>query len=455
MKRVLYDVPRFSTFLHREARDLRLAGPDDTAAEKFADELFERLYTGGDMLALPEGERDKKLAGWAERFHKQATEVPAFKRFAREVQGDVLASAIAVESLTASLKPEQEAEKPKPPPQKPGQPGGQPGNGAGAALARAQAKSPDETMRRAVLAATARAERAVDEAREAFEGLSGVGGLMPGNEAGEHMGSIDVDQVKRLIRSLKAQPQLKRIADLAGKMKRIAATKRRTKVVHGADEVTDVEVGADLGRLLPSEAVKLMHPALKMVLMRDLTERNALQYRLEGRDTKGKGPLVVLTDKSGSMFGNRDVWATAVALALLSEAQREGRTFALIPFDHRVMNTYVVKRGETLPEQALFVPADGGTDINAAMVAGLGVIEQEPGLKKADIVLITDGGSSAYGVEPLREKAKALNVNVIGISIGEPKTALAAWADEAYEILRTDTLEDVPAGALFGAAEEA
>ena len=42
----------------------------------------------------------------------------------------------------------------------------------------------------------------------------------------------------------------------AGRFKRIAAAKRRSKVRHGADEIADIEQGADLGRLLPSELAK-------------------------------------------------------------------------------------------------------------------------------------------------------------------------------------------------------
>ena len=55
-----------------------------------------------------------------------------------------------------------------------------------------------------------------------------------------------------------------------------------------------------------------------------------MQYLLSGNEPLGKGPLVVLLDKSGSMDGPRDIWATALSLALLDQAHRERRPFALV-----------------------------------------------------------------------------------------------------------------------------
>ena len=63
--------------------------------------------------------------------------------------------------------------------------------------------------------------------------------------------------------------------------------------------------------------------------MRSLLERQILQYQLSGAETLGRGPLVLLLDKSGSMDGTKDLWATALSLALLEHAQAERRPFAI------------------------------------------------------------------------------------------------------------------------------
>ena len=55
MKRVLYDVPRWHVYLHRDSRGLENATERDTPVTKFEDEVFDRLYSGESRPALPEG----------------------------------------------------------------------------------------------------------------------------------------------------------------------------------------------------------------------------------------------------------------------------------------------------------------------------------------------------------------------------------------------------------------
>src|SRR6266536_2943612 len=273
-----------------------------------------------------------------------------------------------------------------------------------------------DPLRRPLAAACARASSAVEDLRDAVEGLAEVdfgGGHAPGSGTkdgapGEH------PAVRPLAARLKNDQRLRRIAALAGRFKRIAANKRRQRVKHGADEITDVEQGADLARTLPAELAKLSHRLLRLDFMRSLLERQVLQYRLSGTAALGKGPLVVLLDKSGSMDGPRDVWATGVALALLQHAQRERRMYARLGFDSHVKFEAVVKPGDALPEGGLFVGCCGGTEIGVALTHGLEIIRTHPGaLKKADLVLVTDGGSDPTSALAVRAAAAALGVTVL------------------------------------------
>jgi len=92
-----------------------------------------------------------------------------------------------------------------------------------------------------------------------------------------------------------------------------------------AEEITDVELGNDLGRLLPVELVKLRHPRLHALALRDLHERKAMQYALTGKERLGKGPLCCCW--TGRVDGGeKDTWSSAVALALMGLAHTEHRT---------------------------------------------------------------------------------------------------------------------------------
>jgi uncharacterized protein with von Willebrand factor type A (vWA) domain len=265
-------------------------------------------------------------------------------------------------------------------------------------------------------------------------------------------GQLSAKAIRSLAARLKTDARLKQIALLAGRFKRIAASKRRQKLKHGADEISDIEQGADLGRLLPSELMQLTHRPRRLLLLKNLLERQAMQYQLIGNQPLGKGPLVVLLDKSGSMDGPRDIWATALALALLDQAQRERRPFALVAFDYRVKFEAVVKSGEPLPEAALFTACAGGTEIGDAVNRGLELIRQNQGaLRKADLVLVTDGGSDAQMAPKLREQAIELGVTILGLGIGVEREWLAPWCDDIQVVQDLTSLNDASAERLFGA----
>ena len=421
MKRIIYDVGKWSIYLHRDARGLPSVDADDHAERRFEDELFERLYAGDAERLSPE-DQDTQLAAWAESVHATCHALPDFARLSSETRGDAFAAATAIEKLMDELRPKMQQATPDAP-----------------------------ALRRAMRAGCEKASAAVDEARSVTEGLEQVAfGSAAGR--GHVAGASRPNPSSRsLAVRIRDDARLRRIALLAGRFKRIAATKHRQRVRHGADEVSDIELGADVGRLLPSALVRLRHPKLKLALLRDLSERRCLQYALRGSETLGKGPLVVALDKSGSMDGPPDTWSTAVALALLDVAQRERRPFALLGFDEGIKHEVIVKPGELLPETELFVSCGGGTDIANVMARSLEIIETNPGaMKRADIVLITDGGSSIEQAASLRARAATLGVTILGFGIGVEPSSLVPWCDEVHSVLDLDRIDDHSAEVMFG-----
>jgi hypothetical protein len=418
MKRIIHDIPKWSLYLHRAARGLPRADANDAARRKLEDELFERLFAG-ELEPLPDSERDRGHAEWAQRVHDTMGQLPAFERLAAECRGRSDEAAMAVEALMNELR----------------------GDG-----------SPDELRRLARIGCT-KAGAAVDELREAMAGLEHVA-FGAGVESSPQGAVADGTNARSLAARLRDSGRLRAIAKLAGRFKRIAGTKRRSRVKHGADEIVDVEQGADLGRLLPLELAMLVHPTTKRLSLRNLVERSCLQYRLVGTETLGKGPLVVCLDKSGSMEGERDVWATSVALALLDVAQAEKRPFALLCFDAYIKHEAIVMPGGALPEAALFVPADGGTDIDRVVTRGLEIIEQHPGvLRAADLVLVTDGVSCADQAVDLRARAGVLGVSILGVAIDVEPGALAPWCDTVVAAHDMQRLDDATASALFAGGQ--
>jgi uncharacterized protein with von Willebrand factor type A (vWA) domain len=427
MKRLLFDVPKWHLLQHRDHRGRPLPAPSDDRFTQLEDELFERLYCGDpERLTDPP---DPQLAAWADQLHSTLDQLPAFNRLSAECRGNPAAAAAAVETLLEKLRPTLPPAAPAPP---------------------VRSTPP---LRPAALSACLAASKTVEDLHDATQALSQVlfespGTLHAANPPGSGARAIP------LAARLRGDRRLQRIALLAGRLKRIAASKRRQRVRHGADELTDVEQGDNLARALPSELAKLAQPRRRLAFFRSLLERQVLQYQLVGSETLGKGPLVLLLDKSGSMAtgdGSRDIWASALALALLEHAHSERRPFALVAFNGGITYDAIIKPGDRLPEEALFVSCDGGTSISTAVERGLEIIRSAQGaLRKADLVLITDGQDNATSnAASLREQARALNVSLLGLAIAFPAEQLSDWCDHAYGITDLSTVDPGAANALF------
>lgn len=407
MKRILYEVPRWSIFLHRHAAGLPLVDAGDSRERCLADEIFGRLYAG-DLAELPElPSSDPQDVAWAKACHaelEQGLGPGGFPKLIEECRGDLDKSARATQALLQAL-PRAQGPQALPPP-----------SGA---------------------------------ARDAADGLDQVD-LFGGRWEGTWKGDEEANKrARKLSDRLKADERLKKIALLAGKFKRIARTKQKTRIRRGADEISDVVQGSDVARLLPTELSRLASPRYRLAAIRDLMEHRCLEYEMTSIEALGRGPLVLCLDKSPSMEGDKDIWASAVALALLERVHREHRTFILLCFCDEVFYRKVVKPGRPLPEDALFVPLRGSTDIGKVLDLALNACETRTVMKRADIVLITDGVSDARTAPWIKARAAARGVSILGIGIGVPAESLAPWCGDTYAVTELGGIDDEGATKLF------
>ena len=176
---------------------------------------------------------------------------------------------------------------------------------------------------RAVGKAVAEAGKEVGELHEATTAL----GMGSGNP-----GSNDPRAIAALYKRVRSDPTLRRICDLAGRFRRVAQSKQRMKSTHGLDDVVGVEPGGDVGRLLPIELAKLAVPELELDTLRRIVEREALCREHHATEPVGKGPIIVVTDESGSMQGQKAHTAKALALALAWIARSQRRWCGLVAF---------------------------------------------------------------------------------------------------------------------------
>lgn len=271
-------------------------------------------------------------------------------------------------------------------------------------------------IRNAARAACKKATEAADKHNSMMSAFS------QGNDTGIKE-TASPSMKKKLAEKLVNNDNLRKIAELAGRFKRIAIDKQKSKTKYGTDEIADITVGDDLARLIPAEMMKITHPTLKKDFFKKYLERNLIQYQLRGREKEGRGPIIVCIDESGTMRGNRDIWAKAVAMALLHVAQRQNRKFYMIHFDSRVTRTDEF-HGKADPLEiidAISHFTSGGTEFEEPLNMAFQMIHhgKETGYKKADIVFITDGEAQVSDkfLEVFNMGKKLANFQVIGVVI--------------------------------------
>jgi len=314
--------------------------------------------------------------------------------------------------------------------QVPGQ--GQPGEGGG-------------DTRRTLRQALRQAGKAVDEAAGAMEGIGEALGIHAGTQPGQGENLVELEQVRGLWELMGQSDMLKLIAQMAGRLTRLAHSTKRSKGQSHVGAITGLTIGGDLARILPQELAGLRGARLaRLQVLGKIAGRKALQYDVKGDVPEGRGPMLVLLDKSSSMRTPRTrlYWSKAVALALLTLCREQGRTWGCVTFDYGVSKEVVVEGGRVTDQDALMEvllqDATGGTDFTAPLSRALTLLTDSPCLTRADIIFVTDGEGDVDDAtrEALAQRMAEDGLSLYGIGIGGDAdlTTLKPVATACYQV---------------------
>ena len=399
-----------------ESERLRAAGADPFAAADFFTAAFEPAPRLGGGCVDPT----------RHQFLSQLFDTPEYHALHADTRLDDVAAAIAAGHFAeqfAKLKPED------------GRGAnstdvGTPGNGLADEMA----------ALRAAGKAVGAARKEVDELKDAAAAL----GLEPGQP-----GSNDPRAVAELYKRVRNDPALRRISELAGRFRRVAQSKQRRKVSHGLDDVVGVEPGGDIGRLLPSELVRLMVPELELDTLRRIVERHALCREYHAVEPVGKGPILVVCDESGSMEGAKTHTAKALALALAWVARQQRRWCGLIAYSggsgERLLALPPGRWNETALCDWLSAFIGHGSDLDLP-IEELPRMYQEIGAPPGvtDVIFLTDARARIPAA--LRERFRAWKqvsqARVVSLVIDNPPGDLAAVSDEVHAVRSLDPAGD-------------
>jgi len=314
----------------------------------------------------------------------------------------------------------------------------------------------EDLLRRTVRAA---AGEALEETENLHEALSGWG-LSPADLLKAPLG-----ERFELARRLRGK-DLRRLTDLIGRMRRLAAAKRRKKEKERHDEVHSVTLSGDPARILLAElaaGLASRSPSRRRDFYRRLAEGQILSHELRAEEPSGRGPVVAMIDASGSMSGQKMEWAVAVALALVDEAvgRRRGgpkRRSSVLFFNSRLVREVAFEPGERDARKLLEVAtvgAGGGTDYRPALTRA---VEIAGGSRHegADLLLVTDALYSLPegSVDELEGHKRRLGFRLYSVLIGADRRRaeeeLGRYSEEVWVAADLAADGDGIAGSVFG-----
>jgi len=330
---------------------------------------------------LPEKNEGRCSDAIRQKYIEEMTETPDYEALRASTKGNELASEMAARKIADQflrLKKKEERKNPdsQPPPNKKWE----------------GEMAPD-------LSSLLAASKAVEEAQREQEEIEEMGrslGIEPGDSNGPES-SLNPKKVIDAYLASRNNPMVRKTCDRAGRFRRAAQSKQRTKVKHGVDDVVGVTMGGELSNILPLELAAFADPDLEFAAMKKFADRQMMAREREDREKKKAGPIVLCVDESSSMMrGDRIIDAKAFALTMAWVAKKQNRYCCLFGFAAgRVYSSCILKPGKWNQEALLswighFFSGGTSLDVPCSVVPSLwNEIGAPKG--KTDMIILTDG----------------------------------------------------------------
>jgi uncharacterized protein with von Willebrand factor type A (vWA) domain len=213
-------------------------------------------------------------------------------------------------------------------------------------------------------------------------------------------------------------------------------------------ETLGVRRSGRVARMLPAEAMLLLHPRLRLVWHARHAERTLLSYQDDDRMPEithelapawrpssrrvpnqrlEMGPMLVCVDTSGSMRGGAEAVAKAVVLQAVRTAHAQQRACHLFAFSgpEEIVETELGLDGESIARLTQFMGQTfrGGTDISGPLERALDKLGERH-WQLADLLIASDGefGATPAVAERIRRAKDQMGLRIQGVLIGDRET---------------------------------
>jgi uncharacterized protein with von Willebrand factor type A (vWA) domain len=220
----------------------------------------------------------------------------------------------------------------------------------------------------------------------------------------------------------------------------------------GGSDIQGITVGQSFSSLLPFETALFsdsqtedvfLHKYVdhQLQLFHHKSENGKTSRGLNNVRAKGRGPMIICMDTSGSMKGHPLDVARVVVSNIFMEAQRQKRACLLILYSEDIdvidlknaWENYKVRLGGGYKDFILQIPIEyGATDITEMLLAIFGLWENSQYYQLADVLVISDFEIPKPSIDLLSKMMyyRGLGYRFFGYKIGSEETELSPYFNE-------------------------
>ena len=246
----------------------------------------------------------------------------------------------------------------------------------------------------------------------------------------------------RLMRDVVRNPRLRMIALLFGRYRRLGLRERTLPAMRASQEVVDFIQGGDVARALAGELSSFAMEEREDLFYAKVVTHSLLIYELWRREEEPRAVYLCI-DNSGSMAGEKEVWAKASALALAHLALAEDRPVEVVLFGDaadplRVVSMRPNDDASTRLEKLLDVASyflGGGTDFVKPLSHVLDALETGHHTG-SDLLFVSDGLCPIPEdfVRRFRGAKARYDLRMTSVLIGEEPLALGEISDTVHRL---------------------
>ena len=220
----------------------------------------------------------------------------------------------------------------------------------------------------------------------------------------------------------------------------------------GGSDIRGITVGQSFSSLLPFETALFsdsqtedvfLHKYVdhQLQLFHHKSENGKTSRGLNNVRAKGRGPMIIGMDTSGSMEGHPLDVARVVVSNIFMEVQRQKRACLLILYSEDIdvidlknaWENYKVRLGGGYKDFILQIPIEyGATDITEMLLAIFGLWENSQYYQLADVLVISDFEIPKPSIDLLSKMMyyRGLGYRFFGYKIGYEETELSPYFNE-------------------------